>query len=83
MNIRLNPHSEELLKEQLAHGVFHSPEEVIERALETLIDRQRSTRAVDLAEFESTLDALAEGSENIPTLPDEAYTRAGIYRDHN
>lgn len=82
MTIRLNPHAEQLLKEQLAHGVFQSPEEVIEHALERLRDGERSSRAVDLAEFEATLDALAEGSEKIPILPDEAFTRAGIYRDH-
>jgi len=34
--IRLTPHSEELLQEQLARGPFRSPEEVIERALEKL-----------------------------------------------
>lgn len=38
--IRLTPHSQELLKEQLAHGPFRSPEEVIERALETLAQRE-------------------------------------------
>jgi hypothetical protein len=37
--IRLTPHSQELLEEQLAHGSFHSPEEVIERALETLAQK--------------------------------------------
>jgi hypothetical protein len=36
MNIRLSTHGEELLKEQLAHGPYHTPEEVIERALENL-----------------------------------------------
>lgn len=36
MNIRLNPHSKQLLQEQLAHGPYHTPEEVIERALENL-----------------------------------------------
>jgi hypothetical protein len=40
VNIRLNPHSEELLKEQLAHGTFHSPEEVIERALENVAQKE-------------------------------------------
>jgi hypothetical protein len=40
MDVRLNPHSEELLKEQLARGPYHSPEEVIERALETLTERE-------------------------------------------
>lgn len=36
MNVRLTPQSERLVKEQLAHGSFRSPEEVIERALEEL-----------------------------------------------
>jgi Arc/MetJ-type ribon-helix-helix transcriptional regulator len=34
--IRLGPHGEELLQEQLARGAYRSPEEVIERALEAL-----------------------------------------------
>jgi len=36
-----------------------------------------------LAEFEATLDALAEGSESLPVLPPAATTRAGIYRNHD
>jgi Arc/MetJ-type ribon-helix-helix transcriptional regulator len=38
--IRLTPHSEELLQEQLARGPYRSPEEVIERALETLAEKE-------------------------------------------
>lgn len=34
--IRLTAHSEELLQQQLVRGPYRSPEEVIERALETL-----------------------------------------------
>jgi hypothetical protein len=30
-------------------------------------------------EFEAALDELAEGSEQLPILPPEAYTREGIY----
>jgi len=37
--IRLTPHSEELLQEQLTRGPYRSPEEVIERALETLAQK--------------------------------------------
>jgi len=49
MNIRHNPHSEQLLKEQLAHGIFRSLEEVIERprsarATGTRHARRRTTR---------------------------------------
>jgi Arc/MetJ-type ribon-helix-helix transcriptional regulator len=83
MNIRLIPHSEELIKAQLAQGPYHSPEEVIERALEELSKRVNKHTPVDLAHFEATLDALAEGSERIPVLPSEATSRSSIYRDHS
>ncbi|MGA2073086.1 MAG: hypothetical protein ABSH52_06235 [Terriglobia bacterium] len=39
--IHLSPHSEELLKEQLVRGPYRTPEEVIERALETLAQKER------------------------------------------
>lgn len=39
MNVRLTPASEQLLKEQLTHGSFQSPEEVIQRALEVLAEK--------------------------------------------
>jgi len=83
MIIRLNPHSEQLLKNPLASGQFQSPEEVIERALETLSERTQRHAATDSAEFEAALDALAEGSEKLPVLSAEATSRATIYRDHN
>ena len=38
--IRLTPHSEELLQRQLTRGPYRSPEEVIERALETLAQKE-------------------------------------------
>ena len=38
--VRLTPHSEELLQEQLARSPHRSPEEVIERALETLAQKE-------------------------------------------
>ena len=38
--IRLTAHSEELLQEQLARGPYRTPEEVIERALETLAEKE-------------------------------------------
>ncbi len=37
--MRLTGHSEELLQQQLARGPYRSPEEVIERALETLAEK--------------------------------------------
>ena len=42
--IRLTPHSEELLQEQLARGPYRSPEEVVERALETLAQKESNPK---------------------------------------
>jgi len=33
-------------------------------------------------QFRAFLDALAKGSENIPTLPSSAFPRESIYQDH-
>jgi hypothetical protein len=38
--IRLTPHSEELLQKHLTRGPYRTPEEVIERALETLAQKE-------------------------------------------
>jgi len=83
MNVQLNPQSERILKDQLSTGRFRSPEEVIEHALETLAEDAQRRGAMDLAAFEAALDALAEGSENLPVLPAEATSRTEIYRDRN
>ena len=83
MNVRLTPHSEQLLREELARGRFRTPEEVIERALESLSDQERAKRVVDLTEFDAVLDALAEGSEKLPSLPDQALTRQSFYQNHD
>jgi len=83
MNIRLNSHSEQILRDQLARGQFRSPEEVIERALVALSETEQRRPNMSVAEFETTLDALAEGSDKLPVLPPEATSRAGIYRNHN
>jgi len=45
MNIRLNLHTEKLLKEQIANGPFRSAEEVIEYALEALAQKESLPRA--------------------------------------
>jgi hypothetical protein len=37
--------------------------------------------AMSPADFEAALDELSAGSERLPILPPEAFTREGIYRD--
>jgi hypothetical protein len=46
MNVKLTPHSESLLREYLARGGHRTPEEVIERALETLAEKEPATETL-------------------------------------
>lgn len=41
MNVHLTPHSEELIQRQIARGAAASPEDAIERALETWTEQSR------------------------------------------
>jgi Arc/MetJ-type ribon-helix-helix transcriptional regulator len=40
MDVRLDPRSQRLIEQQLRAGRYHSPEEVIVHALETLAERE-------------------------------------------
>lgn len=57
MNVRLTPHSERLVKEQLAKGGFRSAEEVIEQGLELLAEK---TSAAEGRSQNAAAHALAE-----------------------
>jgi Arc/MetJ-type ribon-helix-helix transcriptional regulator len=57
--IHLTPHSEELLKAQLARGPYRSPEEVIESALESLAQAQTSP-APAVASKKTPAEAVAD-----------------------
>jgi Arc/MetJ-type ribon-helix-helix transcriptional regulator len=60
--IRLSPHGEALLQEQLANGSYRSPDEVVERALETLAkDNEQSPPA---ALSMTPAEAIADIQEN-------------------
>ena len=52
--------------------------------LRTVVEQAAATEApskVSPEEFEAGLDALAEGCENLPVLPPDAYRRESIYGD--
>ena len=88
MNVKLTPSGEQLLREYLTRGPYHSPEEVIEHALEVLV-QQEATVGIHLSDPERTpekfaafLDALAAYSDKIPAKPGETFSRETIYQDH-
>ena len=88
MNIPLTPQSEQILREQLNNGNFRSPEEVIERALQALVERKvegasrLSPPDQNPERFEAFLDALAAYSDEIPPMPGETFSREMIYQSH-
>jgi hypothetical protein len=54
--------------------------------LESLLKQHAAMKPPDqpsLQEFDSELDALAQGSEKLPYLPPEALTRESYYQDHD
>jgi hypothetical protein len=86
MKVKLTANSEHLLREYLTRRPYHSPEEVIEHALEVLAQQEsrfhRSGPERTPEEFAAFLDALAAYSDKIPPKPGETFSREMIYQDH-
>ena len=69
-----------LLAEAEAQGV--SLEKVAERLLqEALASRAVPNGSLTVGEFHTMLQALRAGSENLPDLPTESFTRESFYED--
>ena len=82
ISIELKPDVEERLEQEAAaKGV--SVESYVEGLIEQQISQPHQTSHIGTEEIDHILDALAEGSEDRPVLPSEAYTRESIYQDHN
>jgi hypothetical protein len=58
------------------------PEKVAERLLhEALASHSATQRILSIEEFRKMLDALAAGSERLPQLATETFTRESFYED--
>jgi len=51
--------------------------------LEAAAHRPHTEKSASLEEFEKTLDRIAQFSDEIPALPDEAFSRESLYQDHD
>lgn len=60
--IRLTPHGEAILQKQLANGTYRSPEEVVERALETLAEN--CGQSLSAPSSKTAAEAIADILEN-------------------
>lgn len=82
ISIELKPEVEERLEQEAtAKGV--SVESYVEDLIEQQVSQPHKTSHIAMEEIDHVLDALADGSEDRPVLPSEAYTRDSIYYDHN
>jgi Arc/MetJ-type ribon-helix-helix transcriptional regulator len=61
--IRLTPHSEQLLREQLSAGSYQSAEEVVERALESLAHQNAQRNGSTNTAKMNPAEAIAEMME--------------------
>lgn len=78
MQVTLTRHGEELLKEQLARGIGLSPEEIVERALETLAGKEpsapaRKTPAEAVAHIRKSRKGVTLGGLSIKDLIHEGH----------
>ncbi len=81
IRVELNPETEARLKaEARAKGL--SLEKVAEQLLrEALSERTLFRGQMSVEEFHRMLDAMAEGSERLPNLPTESFSRESFYED--
>lgn len=74
---------DELAAEMTAQGL--TPEGYVEK----LVAEQAANRGFGAGgrltreEFDASLDRMTRYSDKIPLLPDEAFTRASMYEDHD
>ena len=81
MNVRLDPRSERLIEQQLRAGRYHSPEDVIARALETLA-AEGSTRLEEKERREAVQDMLEFAGKHRFTLGEGLRIRDLIHEVH-
>jgi hypothetical protein len=80
--INIKPEAQaELTRQAAAHGV--QPEDYAAALLEEAVHAGAAAKALTKDQLDRTLQELAQFSHKIPLLPDEAFTREGLYRDHD
>ena len=86
MQVTLTEHAEELLRIALVRHPEQTPSEIVEQTPADRVDGQApctTSKEISLEDFDAGLDRLAQFSAKIPFLPDEAFTREGLYLDHD
>jgi hypothetical protein len=81
IRVELNPETEERLKAE-ARSMGLPLEKVAEQLLtEALSERPAPQGRMSAEEFHRMLEAMAEGSEKLPDLPTESFSRESFYEE--
>jgi hypothetical protein len=79
--INIKPEAQaELTRQAAAHGV--QPEDYAATLLEEAV-HMGEAKKLTTDQLDRTLQELTQFSAKIPLLPDEAFTREGLYQDHD
>jgi len=79
--INIKPEAQaELTRQAMAHGV--QPEDYAAALLEEAV-HLGAVKKLTPDQLDRVLKELAQLSDKIPLLPDEAFTREGLYQDHD
>jgi len=80
--INVNPEAQaELTRQAAAHGV--QPEAYAASLLEEAVHVGSAAKPLTTDQLDRALQELAQFSYKIPLLADEAFTREGLYQDHD
>jgi antitoxin ParD1/3/4 len=89
ITLKLSPDVEVRLRESIANGDAEAVRRLLEEALTPTVEALLRETPVELidTEFEAVADQLVDEltaslGSNVPSLPDYAVSRAGIYGDH-
>ena len=81
MNVRVDPRGERLIEQQLRDGRYHSPEEVVARALETLAEGG-STGSKEETRHQAVQDILEFANKRHFTLGAGLRIRDLLHEEH-
>jgi hypothetical protein len=80
--INIKPEAQaELTRQAMAQGV--EPEAYAAALVEEAVHVVAAPKTLTKDQLDRTLQELAQFSDKIPLLPDEAFTREGLYQDHD
>jgi hypothetical protein len=80
INIRPEVH-EELGRQAAAHGV--DLDDYAANLLAEAAQVGAGSKKLSLEQLDKALEEIAQFSDKIPSLPDEAFSRESLYRDHD